>query len=110
MVFAPCLPCFFLAKDRSLSQEEARQAVISQIEKMFLGVRGTIPQEGGNTYQVMNFDHENRAGGTLVFSSPYINRLLKMHPLAPHVENKKQAHKNYHYLIKKRLCVSPLAA
>lgn len=89
-----------LAKDKSLTQEEARQSIISQIEKSFLGVRGAIPEEGGSTYQVMNFDHENRADGTLVFSSPYINRQLKKHPLSPQIENKTQAHRGYHFLIK----------
>ena len=91
----------FAGSSRLLSQEQARQSIITKIEKMFVGVRGHFPQEPSKQYQVMVFDHENTTEGTIVFYSPYIKHLFEMYRPTPQKDNKGKIHSSYHRLIEK---------
>lgn len=89
----------FAGSSRSLTQEQARQSIITKIEKMFVGVRGIIPKDPGRQYKVMDFHHEDTTSGIVVFLSPYINRVLELYQPTPQKNEKGKVHCNHHRLI-----------
>lgn len=89
----------FAGSNRSITQEQARQSIITKVEKMFVGVRGIIPKDPGRQYKVMDFHHEDTTSGIVVFLSPYINRVLELYQPTPQKNERGKVHFNHHRLI-----------